>query len=445
MNKIISLIAVSLFLAKALAAQITFEKSYNTFRPGSADVVFCQDNGYLFAVVSGNSPYYLGLVKTDFYGDTLWTKRFDFEAGSNWLAGSADESGNIYLSFPAIFISLPAENNIIKLDKNGNIIWSKRYNGLMLELQVNNNDLWCLADGPKLYRIDASSGDSLWASDYIELDNRQYWIFNSSITAADNGDVIFTTTITYDGPAEKTLFFRKPANADTVIEITPATDHRLAVYDSKNYGNNIVSIARETYSYNSYFFMMYNTNGSLLTYKHLDLRQFTDSRLYKFTFNSENNVVAAGYAETQLYNNELLLHCWSLSGDSLWTRIIHSNSIGYDIKLTNDNGFIISGENSNNTPVLIKTTAQGSLNAIDENAHQQLAAYTDPASGNVIFNLPGSHSGMITIMNTTGEVCAQFPVTGGHTECNTSNIKPGVYFYSVITDKEISSGKLICK
>lgn len=446
----------SVLLMLSLSGQTTFERTYDIYTSAFSDLVFSQNDGYLMAMISqqDNYTFYLSLVKTDLKGDTLWTK--NYETGLNYLNdlyGTEDEQGNIYLSYNDNGI---ANQDLFKLDKNGNIIWSKNFHTIKSEMIVKDNVLWICGnttiDGNYLYKIDAISGDSLWRSDPFNIDTTGFASSHcTSIAITGNNEVVIT--VSYNESWEPYLlesqFYKLLPNSTELVKFTLNTSDQFVVLDTKNIENELISVANYVgFNYNKCYFIRYNTEGTVTAFKEEEFG-YDNAVFYKCVVTDDNKVVAMGGAVSG-QSSYVMLHAFSMNGDSLWTQL-HGNYLqtGWDLKCTSDNGFIVTGgEESNMTisykPILLKTNSLGVLTSISEKTKLfQANVYPNPAIDNLIFETPGIYSGSLTILNQVGQIQSEITLTGQKTKWNCANLKSGCYIYKITSDKGITGGKIV--
>ncbi len=439
----------SVLIVFYLSAQITFQKSYEVYNSAFSDLVFAQDDGYLMAMISMKDKYYLSFIKTDLKGDTLWTKDYDQGITSlTDLTGTEDETGSLYIAI--------GSESLVKLDNDANIIWSMTHWGSMRKFIVKNDILWGCIDangGNYLMKRDALTGDSLWRS---QIFNYEPLLITSSratsIVATDNGDVIVTVSDLngYDQSLMPTEFFRLQANSTEVVSFNIEYDKEFVVHESKSTGNEIVSLA-SNFSYNGSdnvcYFIRYSSDGTLQTFKEQRFG-YTTIGLYRSVITAQNEVVAMGGAGSGPSSN-VMLHCFSMNGDSLWTQLLAENVTGADLKIASDEGYIITGALEvlgDYIPYLIKTNSMGTLNGINEiNNTLQIETWPNPAANYVTFNTTGIKNGKLIISDSMGRLCDEKTVTSNKTVWNCNSAKEGVYFYRLVSSTKNASGKIVIK
>lgn len=182
-------LSILLFICQCVFSQITFEKSYDLY--GSGTTVIAEDDGYFLSGSSNKSV----LIRTDLLGDTLWKKTFP------------DGHGNMHLmtkSIPKeyVFLSNPSNNiKVTKMDGLGNIIWSNtivkpNWNVPNQIIQTNDNGYLIAGQSNSLAGITTpypysaniiklnSEGDTLWTK-MVGNNNYNYYAY-SAIETSDS-------------------------------------------------------------------------------------------------------------------------------------------------------------------------------------------------------------------------------------------------------------------
>lgn len=141
----------------------------------------------------------------------------------------------------------------------------------------------------------------------------------------------------------------------------------------------------------------------------------------------------------------------SQDGDSIWTSLLTMNETakGFDLQLADDGGYIVTGRtfaDGKDMPFLIKTNASGMLQPLASkkiNQPDDIVVFPNPASDKVIFEFNDNTYGSIIITDLSGHKCADFEVSGLRAVFNTTQLEPGVYFFTLKTSSSISTGKLL--
>ncbi|MEP7168652.1 MAG: hypothetical protein ABI855_04725, partial [Bacteroidota bacterium] len=162
-------------------AQITFQKTYSGIDTEEGrSVQQTTDGGYIITGYYSSFCGGVSLIKTDAYGDTLWTKNFcgGFIRMGYSVQQTAD-GGYIVTGWTHSFGSLGYDVYLIKTDINGDLLWTKAFGRTGQELGYSvqqttdggyiitgrtdtlggiNNDVF-------LIKTDVN-GDTLWTKTY---------------------------------------------------------------------------------------------------------------------------------------------------------------------------------------------------------------------------------------------------------------------------------------
>ncbi len=315
-----------MFISEMSSAQITFEKTYSvTGFDHGVSILQTADSGYIIAGYTGvgwKDSADVFVVRTDIYGDTLWTKTFG-GAGNDYgydviqtLSGEFIITG-VTKSFGAGGYDV----YLIKLDMTGNLLWSKTYGGLGNEwansvLQTNTGEYIVigttntdsLVTSPQTYLIKTDmNGDTLWTK-----------IFSGTIAATgcltNDGGFIITGQV-YDFVS---------GEYDACLIKTDSTGNILW---TKAYGGTM----------NDYGNAVQQTN---------DGGYIVAGNTWSF---------GAGSMDVYLIKT-------NSSGDTLWSRTFGGSQYDYgtSVQQTSDGGYIVGGKSGNFSDYyLIKTDVNG--------------------------------------------------------------------------------------
>ena len=343
------------------------------------------------------------IIKTNGNGDTIWTRiwneRSDYISikqlsDTNYIVAGTlnpDSSGNNRAS-------------LIKLDTNGEIIWSNSYenNGFVFDVieTVENGLLFVGNKNGLIITKTDSAGTILWEKNYVNLS----W-----------GEQLIITN-----------------------------DNNFAIAGGAN----------------DFFYGKFNiNNGDTIWTKYLGGNNLDFS-------NSLDQCEDGGYILTGitksfgLGESSIWLVRTNENGDTLWTRT-YGNTTGFDkgfsVHQTFDNGFIVTGYISigiTQEMVLIKADSLGNAPALLVNeiadANLFFSAFPNPASNSSTINvlLPHSQEISLELYDAQGKLVKLITngkVSKGTHQYNVSltNISEGVYFYRLVTEKAIYSKKLV--
>ncbi len=370
------LICILLFLLPIVAfEQMTFERNYNAARPVSA---YEYNNGYILGGVQ-DGPI---LIKTNPYGDTVWTKTIP-GINAQYLNDmiKTNDGGFLFMDSPSNMVT---KSNIwlIKTDGSGNLIWydsivKPNYdeghhviqtsdNGYMVAGQTNS-----LPGVTEPFPYDAyivktnSTGDSTYTRHYGRiLENDYAW---DVIETSDSKYVFAGYGEDYGINGDQVYLIKTKPNGDTIwTKNIGGTDDEQG-YCIKETSDNKYIIAGTIYLSNSYsdvYIVKTDTSGDVLWQKIYDFNTPTSGERML--------VLGNGYIILgEIYNsvsgsNSILLIRTNNLGDTLWTKTIQSNyQIGdpISIAICSDNGYLITSETveEEEGSVLMKTDSLGCI------------------------------------------------------------------------------------
>ncbi len=204
MKKAILTILILLILNSVLKGQVAFEKIYYTNNIEMAkSIVQTSDSGYIIAgqtEKSGLGNFDACLIKTNIFGDTIWTKTYGslgYDCGNSVqqtkdggyiITGQTD---NGYPSYPKMFI--------IKTDSKGDTLWTKIYGedkGYFVTCVQQTNDSGYILVGSTNVTIDTTkiflmkinaNGEKLWLKRFGDSESA---FSGTVIQTTDNGFVV---------------------------------------------------------------------------------------------------------------------------------------------------------------------------------------------------------------------------------------------------------------
>lgn len=451
---------VFIMISLNLNAQITFEKSIgNSEFQGGWSVQQTNDGGY---IIGGNT--YIGskskiyAVKTDEYGDTIWTKSY---GNDQW----DDLKYEVYQTFDGGYIvgSTYCSNScdtldfyLVKTDQYGNILWEKKYDNNGNEdvgssliptndggYVITGHTMDTLTEISKLYTIKTDqSGIIQWdkiinepytiGMSVRELNSGGYIIggmsdMNFYLVKLDlNGDTVWTKT-----------YNKGPSFDSPILTIEQCTDGGFVFFSSTTVNSNIYS----------YLFKV-NANGDSLWAKN----NYQNASFTYGVQTSDGGLVMTGIED--IYNNaSFLIVKTDDNGITLWERTYVGKggySYGTSIKQTNDYGYIVTGITTdslqNNDDVyLIKTDENGYVNINIENKNNDFAIiYPNPC--NQYLNINSSENiNCIKIYNPNDILLDlyNFYYQNNNISIEMKDYANGLYFIELISDKHKIIKKII--
>ncbi len=458
-----SLLFILLLLITQLAvAQITFQHHYGGIEiDAGSSVLQTADGGYIVAGLTksyGAGGRDVFIIKTNEYGDTLWSKTYGGLGDDEGHAiQKTNDNGYIITGSTASFGSGGYDVYLIKTDENGDTLWTKTFGGAQDEdgwsVQQTNDNGFIIVGGTlsfgnniaDIYLIKTDeNGDTIWTKTFGERN------FNSGASVRqtnDNGYVIVGSTYN-NGDSEKNAiyFIKTDENGDTIW--TKTFGEMIYNYDAQ---------AIQQTNDNGYIIVGNTTNNSSGGIDALLIKTDINgniiwSKTYGGTNDDWGNSVQQtndnGYiisGSTKSFGSggyDVYLIKTDENGDTLWTKTFGGTGDdgGGAVQQTNDNGYIISGSTTsfgNYLDVfLIKT---------DENGY---AGFENSFSTQTNFNLfPNPCSGIFTIqiknvdnkdisveiINQIGQTVYSKPMNNTVSEqIDLADVSKGIYFVKII-------------
>jgi hypothetical protein len=166
------------------------------------EIIQTADSGYAFVAIYGHMSFYSLLVKTDKFGDTLWTKMNILNApnSTDSRAKTINETTNGDLVISGLvntyFPTYTKYSYLYKLNSNGDSLWAKTYDDFQFNyVELDDNENFIIAGEkiinqntihPKLIKANFS-GDTLWTKSIeanslncIRIDNDGGYIIGGS-------------------------------------------------------------------------------------------------------------------------------------------------------------------------------------------------------------------------------------------------------------------------
>lgn len=443
MKALFSFLILIFCLQISLTAQ-NFERSYPFYTDAFADAVFAQDNGYLSAFVSRKDKLYLSLIKTDLYGDTLWTKDHDLAlTDMGTTVGTQDSEGNCYLTSDA------GSQNLVKIDQNGNILWSKYYQFTKQCLELNNGFLWMATDGSYLYKLDPTTGDSIWRSD--QFGNASYIGIPTTLAFLNNGNIVITTHVSNMNFIPATDFYKFDPDTQTISEFELDTAIKFAIRDSEGVGNEIWSIGN-LFSYNNpthnAYFIRYSADGDIVLLSEHIFDYYSAFR--KLLVKDNNEIVILGSAHyLNPDSSNSLLYCMTAEGETNWTTTLgYEDHIPVDLQLASDGGYLIGSaikdQFNHVQPYLLKTDSLGLITSVNDIQDTfEFIVYPNPAHDFITIESPGITSGTISLFNSNGQKCREMAIYSERSTIAVYNLNKGIYFCIINSGSAYSSKTII--
>ncbi len=321
---------LTLLYAIPAFSQQRWERTYGRgVNDGGRSVYQTSDGGYIIVgyTLSFGDSSQVYLIKTNFFGDTVWTKTYGY-AGDEYGFSVQQTTGGGYIVA-----------------------------GTTSSFGAGGNDVFLLKTN--------AQGSRLWFLPYGGAGNEEGYAVQQT---SDSGYVIAGTTNSFGAGGYDVYLIKTNASGGTLWTRTyggAGDEYGFSVQQTSDGG---YLIAGETYSFgdsNQVYFIKTNALGDTLwtrTYGGtcgeygISARQTSDS-----------GYIIAGYTESfGAGGSDVYLIKANASGDTLWTRTFgwKSDDYGRSVQQTSDGGYIIAGETHSFGPggwdvYLIKTNAFG--------------------------------------------------------------------------------------
>ena len=399
----------------AEASSITFQRSYG----GPDDDIGYSaqqttDGGYIvtgfYSMLTDSG--FGWLIKTDAYGDTVWTRKL----GGAWVQQTTD-SGFIVLGGVDSSDSSPGGISLVKTDARGDTLWTRLYAGNNGENMVEQT-----ADGGYVITGTASysgpnggdvyiaktddGGETLWTRTYGGPGEDEGLSIQQT---SDHGYIIAAFTKSFGAGNQKIWVIKTDSMGDTLWT-------RLFGGDSTSLGgwaqqttDGGYFVAGWTCSYSptpqTYLIKTDSAGDTLWTRTIGGQRYFTECTSGQ-QVKDGGYIVAGGREDTTSGNIDVYLARTDANGDTLWTRTFGGPSFdgGYSVRQTADGGYIIAGQTysfgaGGSDFYLIKTDANGNLAIAESKASStrtpalSLACSPNPFSASTRISLTSRVSG----------------------------------------------------
>jgi len=438
-------------------SQIMFEKTYGgaDYDNGSS-VIQINDGSYIILGSTesyGAGDYDIYLLKTNPYGDTLWTRTF----GGVGKEYGYDVIQNIDGGF-TILGMINYDVGIIKTDVNGLPIWTKTIGGPMTEsgnnfsqtydggyIIVGNTASYGAGDFDMYVIRTNSTGDTLWTKTF----GGAYEDFGCSITQTnDSGFVIVGIKVFYPaGPGNIALLkMDKNGNILWTRYYSGSGTYWASSVSKTNDGGYIISGHTS-----GLYLIKTNANGDSIWTKTYGKGIGGDGISVIQT--SDNGYLAAGRCSNlNTGDDDAFIIKTDANGDSLWANTFGNGfrTTFTSLALTNDGGYIFTGyqEVSHEGPYdvyLVKTDANGIVGLKEESINiNNVNIYPNPATNKITIYIPQQfgQTKILEVYDCIGQL--QLLQTDRFTEIDISNLTNGLYFLVLTnTDNERQTMKII--
>lgn len=399
------LIVILLAIPSLLFSQ-EWEKTFGSGTGYSVEQTL--DGGY---IAIGSGPYFIEcvyMIKTDSYGDTLWTKHHSINSRERFCSGHQTLDGGYIITGSTI----PTDDYhtdvfLLKTDSNGDTLWSKEYGGIQDEIgssvQQTMDGGYIITGGTsdffsvdKVYLIKTdSNGETMWSKTYGD----DYSNIGQSVWQCDDGGYFITGTTYVWLSAIGWVYLIRTDSLGNVLWTNTFDDI------DEDFGYSGQQTADGGYIVTGQTEKIYNEMYDVLLLK-LSANGIID---WVRTYGDDNNretgscvqqttdggYIIAGSKWTTSNSNEVYLVKTDSYGETLWSRTYggEKSDYGLSVQQTTDGGYIITGVYQDNNDTrrvyLIKTDENGIITFTTEipviNPNKKLIKIVD-LSGREISN-----------------------------------------------------------
>jgi len=436
------------------------------------------DSGYItcgrtesFGVGGGD----IWLIKTDAYGDTLWTKTFGGGSDDGGYAVQQTIDGGYIIT--GYTHSFGAGNNdvwLIKTNASGDLLWTKTFGGVYSEsgravqqttdggyiitghtysTNGGDYDIW-------LIKTDAS-GDTLWTKTIGGIDRD----FGYSVQQTSDGGYIISGNLDFANGVHGDIWLIKTdAYGDTLWARTFGGAMRNECYSVQQTTDGGYIITGNTSRFpaasKDVWLIKTNASGDTLWTKMFG-GEFVDKG-YAVQQTTDGGYIITGYTNSFGAGNfDFWLIKTNASGDLLWEKTFggSNNDWGKAVQLTTDGGYIIIGYTTSfgagsSDIWLIKTTPDisdieqnNSIIISDFSLHQN---YPNPFNPNtrIKYQIPELSFVTLKVYDVLGNEVATLineekPVGSYEIEFDATTLPSGIYFYKLQAGSFVETRKMV--
>jgi hypothetical protein len=361
----------------AEASPITFQRTYGG---QDDDIGFCAqqttDGGYIVTGFYGvlTDSGFGWLIKTDAYGDTMWTRKL----GGSWVQQTTD-GGFVALGGVDSSASGPGGIRLAKTDADGDTLWTRIYSGDNGEDMVEQTaDGGYVITGIASYSGPSSGdvhiiktddgGETLWTRTYGGPGMDEGWSIRQT---SDHGYVIAASTMSFGAGNRKIWLIKTDSMGDTLWTRLFGGDSISCCGWAQQTTDGGYFVAGWTNSYSPTpqpYLIKTNSVGDTLWTRTIGSQGYFAEGMSGQQVKDGGYIVVGGCEDTTTGNIDVYLARTDANGDTLWTRTFGGPGYdeGYSVCQTADGGYAICGQTysfgaGGSDFYLIKTDENGNL------------------------------------------------------------------------------------
>lgn len=396
---------LALLVPLTASGQIRFELTYGGLDDDAAEsVVQTSDGGYILAGGTGifddspeRQPFDIYVIKTDEWGDTVWTRVYG-GPGEDWSRSVIEtgDGGYLVAGWTDSFGAGGADAYLLEIDSSGDTVWTRTYGGVDYDNAMSvaqTNDGGYIISGSTysfgagssdLYLIKTDSdADTMWTRSFggAGHDNGA-----SIAQTLDGGYIVVGITRSFGAGGADVYLIKTDSSGDTVWTRTYGGleyDSGASVAQTLDGGYIIVG---NTSSFGAggadvYLLKTDSSGDTVWTRTH---GGSADEYGYSVAQTSDGTYIIAGFTYSLGAGGaDVYLLKTDSSGDTIWTRTYGGSAedVGNSVAQTSDGGYIVAGYTysfgaGGYDVYLIKTDANGWVQVggqNDEEPGQRLA------------------------------------------------------------------------
>ena len=453
-------------------SQITFERNYGGTED---DIGRCvrqtTDDGYIICGYTksfGAADYDAYVIRTDEFGDTLWTKTLG-GSGFDATYSLVITSDNGFLLCGTYLQQDKAHSDIwlIRLNADGDTLWTKHNysttNAAAYYVQLTSSDGFIItgtredtAGAGHLFLMETNvAGDQVWTRDY------PYWATsggNAVVPTNDDGFLICGYIDNYNPSWNRNLGMVKVNNQGDTLWTRqfggPAYEMGWSACESASGGYLAAGYTTGFGATTGDAYVVKTTDQGVMEWQTHFGKTGLDI-VYDITNTGDLNFIATGISPEQGSEfQEAWLFKMDQVGDTIWSHSYggYRKSYGYSVVQTTDEGYAFCGStDASGTNVydvmLVKTTSDGVITSLHNQPGTPLEVriFPNPSDGIVIIELP-PESERIILTSISGKIILEEPVR----ECHKITLYlqgtlSGLYFLKVINSHSTLLKKLVIR
>jgi hypothetical protein len=360
-------ILLSLLLVSPLvvgAQEIEFERWFGgaNYDYGYSVAQDTTDDGYIItgwtaSFSSGDWNVYL--IKTNSYGDTLWTMAYggaDYDYGRSVV--QTDDGGFILAGSTSSFGEGLSDVYLIKTNPYGDTLWTKTFGGVNYDYGysvaqtddggyiITGHTFSFGAGSCDVYLIKTNSyGDTLWTKTFGGVN----YDYGYSVAQTDDGGYIITGyTYSFGAGSEDVYLIRTDPTGDTLWTNTFGGTDVDQGYSVAQTDDGEFIVTGQTFSFGASWSDLYliktDTAGNMLWQKTFGGTNFDCGYSVKQT--KDGGYIIAGQTKSfGAGSSDVYLIKTDENGDMLWQETLGGiyDDYGYSVAQTDDEGYIITG------------------------------------------------------------------------------------------------------